>query len=107
MRTATSIMLLGGVLALAAGPAAAQNANPAPEQRAVPAPDRAPPESSGSSTGPGNGSAGEDLARSHGVITPPATGDQSVVPPPRAGGQSMPVIPPPGTPGGNQDVQPR
>ena len=35
------------------------------------------------------------------------TGDQGVVPPPKAGPQSTPVIPPPGTPGGNQQIRPK
>jgi len=48
---------------------------------------------------------GRDLARSCGVITPPATGDTGVIPTPNQG--TMPVVPPPGTPGGNQNVQPK
>ena len=40
-------------------------------------------------------------------LPPPQTGDQGVVSPPKAGPQSTPVIPPPGTPGGNQEVQPK
>lgn len=60
----------------------------------------------GSSSPPG-GSLSDDLSRSHGVVKPPATGDKSVVPPPNVGGQSTPVIPPPGTPGGTQNVQPK
>ena len=109
MGTATSTMFLAAALALAAGAAAAQNANPGPQDHPLSMPDRVPP-SSGSSTEPKDGAPGtpgEDLSRSQGVITPPPTGDQGVVPPPRSGGQSMPVIPPPGTPGGNQNVQPK
>ncbi len=42
------------------------------------------------------------------VIAPPATGDQNIIPPPTGGAESrMPIIPPPGTPGGNQDVKPQ
>jgi hypothetical protein len=40
------------------------------------------------------------------VITPPATGDHSVITPPATGAAKMPVIPPPGTPGGNNDIVP-
>lgn len=110
MRTVASMMLLAAALALAAGSAAAQSQNPAPQEQARPAPESSPPDLSGSSSRPRDGAPkplDQELFRSEGVITPPATGDQSVVPPPRTGAQSTPVIPPPGTPGGNQDVQPK
>jgi hypothetical protein len=42
-----------------------------------------------------------------GVIAPPATGDHSVITPPATGAAKTPVIPPPGTPGGNNDVEPK
>ena len=64
----------------------------------------------GSSSAPGAGPPGSlsnELSRSQGVVRPPAIGDQGVVSPPSAGAQSTPVIPPPGTPGGKQDVQPK
>jgi hypothetical protein len=60
----------------------------------------------GTSTAP-SGSLSDELSRTGGVVQPPATGDQGVVAPPKAGPQSTPVIPPPGTPGGNQEVQPK
>jgi hypothetical protein len=50
----------------------------------------------------------EDLSRSGGVIEPPPTVDREMrQPPPATGPQSMPVIPPPGTPGGDQTVKPK
>lgn len=43
-----------------------------------------------------------------GVIEPPAVGDRGVLKPPATGAEMpMPVIPPPGTPGGNPTVQPK
>ena len=45
--------------------------------------------------------------QSNGVITPPQTGDRSVLPPPDMGTASTPVIPPPGTPGGDPNVKPQ
>jgi hypothetical protein len=42
-----------------------------------------------------------------GVIPPPATGDHSVITPPANGVAKTPVIPPPGTPGDNNDVEPK
>ena len=47
------------------------------------------------------------LDRSGGVVTPPPTGDPSVQPPPHQENSPMPVIPPPGTPGGDPEVQPK
>lgn len=49
----------------------------------------------------------EQLSRSPGVIEPPATGDQNVVRSPDTGPNTMPVIPPPGTEGGNPQVVPK
>ena len=60
----------------------------------------------GTSSAP-SGSLSSELSRSGGVVRPPSTGDQGVVAPPSAGAQSTPVIPPPGTPGGNQEIQPK
>ena len=50
----------------------------------------------------------EHLDRNQGVITPPPTGDTDIyarAPNPNPG--TTPVIPPPGAPGGSQDVQPK
>ena len=49
----------------------------------------------------------DQSAQAPGVITPPATQDRSVITPPATGAAKMPVIPPPGTPGGNDSVQPK
>jgi hypothetical protein len=53
----------------------------------------------------------DKLNRSNGVITPPAatanTDPGIVKPTPDTGTTAMPVIPPPGTPGGNPNVQPK
>jgi hypothetical protein len=50
----------------------------------------------------------DQLAEDKGVIKPPPTGDSEIhttVPNPNPG--RMPVIPPPGTPGGDESVQPK
>ena len=50
----------------------------------------------------------EQLDRNKGVITPPPTGDADIytdAPNPNPG--TTPVIPPPGTPGGDQSIQPK
>ena len=48
----------------------------------------------------------DKLSQSGGVICPPRTGDPGVKAPPANNGK-MPVIPPPGSPGGNPNVQPK
>jgi hypothetical protein len=50
---------------------------------------------------------GSSNGQPEGVIPPPRTGDPNVVVPPDQGTGTMPVIPAPGTPGGNPDVQPQ
>ena len=53
---------------------------------------------------------GEELERSEGMIVPvdPGVDPDMVQPPPDTGGAAtMPVIPPPGTPGGDPNVRPQ
>jgi hypothetical protein len=77
------------------------NAQPAPPQQQ-------PPSQGSSNDEPRqNNPRGNHLSHSHGVIEPPANGDRNVLPAPNEGSSAMPVIPPPGTPGGNQRVQPK
>jgi hypothetical protein len=50
----------------------------------------------------------ERLDRNNGVITPPSGTDPGIaVPAPVPNPNSTPVIPPPGSPGGNQSVRPK
>ena len=54
------------------------------------------------------GSLSHQLNRSGGVIHPRTDIDPGLTQPaPDLGPQSMPVIPPPGTPGGNPDIKPK
>ncbi len=48
-----------------------------------------------------------DLNRSGGVIIPPAGVDPKIKQTPPPTGAKMPVIPPPGTPGGDLSVKPK
>jgi hypothetical protein len=67
-------------------------------------PSRSIPEEQGSS----GSSLSHRLDRSGGVIRPPADVDPGMAqPPPSTGSHSMPVVPPPGTPGGNPAVKPK
>jgi len=59
---------------------------------------------------PANGDSGgqnlsQKLSRSNGVICPPDVDPAMKAPTPNQG--TMPVIPPPGSPGGNPHVQPK
>ena len=56
---------------------------------------------------PGSGSLSSDLNRSGGVIAPPSGVDPEIKRTPPPTGAKMPVIPPPGTPGGNPAVKPK
>lgn len=121
MRIKQYLFTLMGVLMIASG-AEAQ----APQSPASPSPPTAlPARDSASATCPpaganahkGTGSAqdhtndrteelGDKLAKSNGVICPPKNVDPEIrAPTPDAG--KMPVIPPPGSPGGNPNVQPK
>jgi hypothetical protein len=55
---------------------------------------------------PDGGDLSDRLARSGGVICPPTLVDPAIKAPTPPGG-SMPVIPPPGSPGGDPKVQPK
>jgi hypothetical protein len=70
-----------------------------------PAP-RSPNASEGTTVGQANEALGDKLAKSNGVLCPPAGVDPEMRAPTPEGG-NMPVIPPPGSPGGNQNVQPK
>jgi hypothetical protein len=51
------------------------------------------------------GTLSDKLSQSNGVICPPNVDQGMKAPTPNTG--KMPVIPPPGSPGGNPDVQPK
>jgi hypothetical protein len=84
--------------------AAAQAQTPAPQM--TPPPAAQSPQ--GNSAVPPKAATSEQLSRSGGVIKPPENVDRKMqAPTPNPGPQSMPVVPPPGSPGGNPDVKPK
>lgn len=107
-RPAISALVAALVLAGTVGGAAiAQDTRnlrpqPLPEVTQPPPAGENAPQPEGSTVPPG-----EDLSHSGGVLTPPPSADQGVVKPPSEGTGSMPIIRPPGTPGGNPSVQPK
>ena len=56
---------------------------------------------------PASGTLSSDLSRSGGVIIPPTGIDPEIKQTPPPTGATMPIIPPPGTPGGNPAVKPK
>jgi hypothetical protein len=86
----------------------AQTAPPAPatSTECAPPPPRGTGAPLGSTTGQASEPLGDRLAKSNGVLCPPSGVDPEMrAPTPDAG--KMPVIPPPGSPGGNPNVQPK
>ena len=57
------------------------------------------------SGGGSSGDLGNKLSQSNGVICPPDVDQGMKAPTPNTG--KMPVIPPPGSPGGNENIQPK
>jgi hypothetical protein len=100
------------VLGVAAAPAWAQNppsTAPAPPtappgSQTVPPERIAPPAPGGSVRG---GTMSDQLSKDHGTIAPPGNVDPGMNVHPGTRGSTMPVIPPPGSPGGNPSVVPK
>jgi hypothetical protein len=113
------ILTLSAILALAAAHAQAppapvtpmaETAAPEPQRPADCSPmkpgPRGPNTSEGTTTGQASEALGDKLAKSNGVLCPPSGVDPEMrAPTPDTG--STPVIPPPGSPGGNPNVQPK
>jgi hypothetical protein len=93
---------------LMAVPAMAQNPQTtSPTNPTVPvAPPNAPP-APPEKIAPANGNLSDRLSQHQGTITPPNVDPGMKVTPPGRTGASMPVIPPPGSPGGNPSVVPK
>ena len=90
--------------------AAAQAQTPKPPSTSPQVPPSAEAPRSGSDTAPSTTppATSEQLSRSGGVIKPPENVDPKMqAPTPNPGPQSMPIVPPPGAPGGNPDVKPK
>jgi len=95
----TTWLALAAVLALLPGPVSAQTAALAPEKTAPPA---AAPDSAFAKQ---PGALSDKLNASHGVIRPNEVDPKMEKPAPSTGATA--VIPPPGSPGGPQGVQPK
>jgi hypothetical protein len=97
-------------LTVAAAPALAQNPQPtSPTNPTVPiAPPNAPaPPPERIAPGAGSGTMSDHLSQQRGTIAPPNVDPGMTVQPSGRGAATTPVIPPPGSPGGNQSVVPK
>ncbi|MEZ0169698.1 hypothetical protein [Microvirga sp. TS319] len=106
-----SVALAGGVTAaMAQNPDVLnQRAPNMPPLQQMPPEKVEPPKSVTPQDPPSTGSTLSDkLEQSNGVIRPPETGTPDMtVPAPVPNPGTTPVIPPPGSPGGNQQIQPK
>lgn len=90
--TATAVLLaVGTAVAVAAQP----DGHPTPDQPNTPA------------VPPASGTSSSELSRSGGVVVPPSGVDPAMKQTPPPSGAKMPVIPPPGTPGGDSSIKPK
>lgn len=99
---------LAGALSfgIAAGAAAQTPVQPQPKDPNMPAPHNTVPEKLEGRPGDTTGSLSDRLERSDGVIKPPTGGAGRTITPPDTG--TMPVIPPPGSPGSSRpDADPK
>jgi hypothetical protein len=112
---AVSLPLLAGT-ARAADPAQPAPCPPGSQDVDCKAPPRSatPPDQQPKAEGQGSGSTTADpdlsdrLSESRGILAPPPTGDTEIQRPvPSAGAGKTPVIPPPGSPGGDPTVVPK
>jgi hypothetical protein len=101
----TSILVIHGMRSAAIAQAQTANEKTANEKTAneKTANEKTCANSAGNSAGK---NLSDKLAQSGGVICPPRVGDPDIKAPTPKGG-TMPVIPPPGSPGGNPNVQPK
>jgi hypothetical protein len=104
MRRATALALLAafGVAATAH----AQSTTPPAERPPAACPPGIGNDPPTVGSGP-NTNLSDKLADSKGVICPPASADKDMSVTPPATGSNMPVIPPAGSPGADQSVQPK
>ena len=109
MHKAGLTAMLGWLALVGCGAASAAEGDKMPAPHARP-PAAAVPEDNSAQSGSSapSGSLSDKLSNSGGVLRPPTGVDPAMKQPtPPTGPQSMPVVPPPGTPGGNPTVEPK
>jgi hypothetical protein len=110
MRTQNVVVVVATVAALSIPTAQAQLdrpvAPPALSQPSNPCPPSTSNNNAASNETTGSRTLSDQLSQSKGIICPPAGVDPGISVPPSGGGRT-PVIPPPGTPGGDPSIQPK
>jgi hypothetical protein len=100
--------LLLTAMTLAAAPVLAQNPqSAAPTNPTVPVAPPNAPAAPPERIAPADGNLSKSLSGQKGMITPPNVDPGMTVVPPRDSVAKTPVIPPPGSPGGNRSVVPK
>jgi hypothetical protein len=113
MLSRTGATTLLAALVVTASPALAQTppgANPpgaSPANPTVPVAPPSAPAAPAEKIVPPEGSPSNRLSQQGGVISPPNVDPGMTVNPPKNGSTTTPVIPPPGSPGGNPSVIPK
>ncbi|HET6609978.1 MAG TPA: hypothetical protein VFG62_25140 [Rhodopila sp.] len=105
-----SLTLLGTGMAMAqtGGPSVANPQTTTPQNPTVPVPPRSSPSTPPERIAPADeGNLSQKLSKDRGTLKPPSVDPGMSVAPPRNGAGTMPVIPPPGSSGGNQSVVPK
>ena len=106
MRTQNAVAVIATVAALSIPTAQAQLDRPvAPPALSQPL-KPCPPSVGNNAASNESNTLSDQLSQSKGVICPPAGIDPGISVPPSGGGRT-PVIPPPGTPGGDPSIQPK
>jgi hypothetical protein len=95
-RTVLAVNLVGGLVTAAL----AQTPPPSPEKPQSQIPEKVAPPLEG-------GADQKKLERDDGVIKPRDNVDPGITAKPPASGSKMPVIPPPGSPGGDKSIEPK
>jgi hypothetical protein len=104
MQRLKNVAVAAAILAASSAYGQSQTPTAPSTQRDCP-PDVAPPPRSGETTA--RAPLSERLSESKGVICPPKGVDPGIIEKPPPGNAPMPIIPPPGTPGGRPDAQPK
>ena len=104
--TAFAMLSIPTVLAQSERPATPPSALPFDQRDCPPGVGSGAPPAPRANETTGSRSLSEQLSESKGVICPPAGIDPGIAVPPIGGGR-MPVIPPPGTPGGDPNIVPK
>jgi hypothetical protein len=104
MRRLSSLLIAAAFWGAGCAAGLAQTGN-APDSTACAPGERLQPGAQSPTTPQNGGNLSDKLARTDGVLCPPHVDPEIKAPTPETG--KMPVIPPPGSPGGDQSVRPK